>query len=343
MRIKKNHKNLKTEMFSIFVICASVFSIASLLSYHPKDPSFFTSTSGGAENLCGWVGSYFADLLFQVIGLGAFMIPAGLLFLASTIHLKEGPSKIIGAFGGLIISILALIVFLSLQWKTMQFGSTVLLTGGALGIWFAETLLGPFNALGASLISLGVFLISIVFSTPLSVSQFFGKLITHSWLYLVKGLKLISSASVYLVGVYGMKAAHGLGDLLQKTIENGVVNAKKRALAIGIAKREKLKEIELTSSSPNDNEEDHEPAFEFSSISTDSDLKIGIEDADYDEDYQNVEINEELLTDPITVSESNDSHISIISSQEQLENSNKKKSYSAPPNGSCGTGVRSRS
>src|SRR5208282_5626732 len=52
-----------------------------LLSYHPSDPSFNSVTSGGAlksvTNLCGYFGSFLSDILYQLLGIAAWVLVAG--------------------------------------------------------------------------------------------------------------------------------------------------------------------------------------------------------------------------------------------------------------------------
>ncbi|WP_456324091.1 DNA translocase FtsK [Desulfonauticus submarinus] len=76
-------KKLFKEAGVIFLIAFTILLVISLLTYSPKDPSF---TSSGFINLkvrnkAGLVGAYLAGLLFDLFGLGAFILVPILFFL----------------------------------------------------------------------------------------------------------------------------------------------------------------------------------------------------------------------------------------------------------------------
>jgi DNA segregation ATPase FtsK/SpoIIIE, S-DNA-T family len=66
-----------------FVLLAvAVFLFLTIVSYNPLDPSFNTVVQGtdvAIQNFCGIIGSYTADLLMQVIGYAAYVLPVFLL------------------------------------------------------------------------------------------------------------------------------------------------------------------------------------------------------------------------------------------------------------------------
>lgn len=65
---------------AVVVFAAAVFIVLCLVSYDPRDPSFNVATTRlKALNLCGLLGSHVADALVQMLGVCAFIIPAGLL------------------------------------------------------------------------------------------------------------------------------------------------------------------------------------------------------------------------------------------------------------------------
>lgn len=69
------------ELFAfVYGACGLLVALA-LVSYHPFDPSLNSAPPPDqpVQNLVGLVGSYVADLLLQVLGLVAFLIPVGLL------------------------------------------------------------------------------------------------------------------------------------------------------------------------------------------------------------------------------------------------------------------------
>jgi S-DNA-T family DNA segregation ATPase FtsK/SpoIIIE len=60
---------------SILLLVAAVVVAASLASYNPGDPSFNLVTSSKPNNLLLYFGSYLSDLLYQLLGVAAFLLP----------------------------------------------------------------------------------------------------------------------------------------------------------------------------------------------------------------------------------------------------------------------------
>src|SRR6266478_3846547 len=71
------------ELVGFLCIIVAVLLAAALISYSPQDAAFNVSrqsSDGGAvRNWVGPVGAYSADLLFQVFGFGAFLLPMAML------------------------------------------------------------------------------------------------------------------------------------------------------------------------------------------------------------------------------------------------------------------------
>jgi S-DNA-T family DNA segregation ATPase FtsK/SpoIIIE len=99
------------EAGALVFLFAGLFFSLSLISYHPQDPSW-NSTSGAlrAHNLTGFAGSYTSDLCLQVLGLSAFAIPVLLWMLAwRWVRSAEINAPLIKVFGAglLLLSICA--------------------------------------------------------------------------------------------------------------------------------------------------------------------------------------------------------------------------------------------
>lgn len=224
-------KNPLSEAISVIVFALSLFSFCALFTYHPGDPSFFSNFDGVPQNTCGRAGAYLASLFLQGFGMGSFLIPASLLFMAVAIHKKEGTSRVIGTLGGMTVAVMSLTVFLSLQWKYWPYSGSLLLTGGAFGAWVADLLMKEFNSVGSSIVALLVFCLAIVFSTPVSVAHLAGVLFRFLGTWGWRALKLGVTYALYLGGLLLMRLAHAAGDLLQKIIEKLIEGAKERKMA----------------------------------------------------------------------------------------------------------------
>ena len=67
-----------SEFVGVALFAAALIWIVSLASYEPSDPAWFFSTGLHADpaNFAGRVGAFLAELSFQLVGYGAYVIPA---------------------------------------------------------------------------------------------------------------------------------------------------------------------------------------------------------------------------------------------------------------------------
>lgn len=80
MKVRITIRDLRlAEMAGVLLLIAAVGTLLSIGSYSPHDPSAnVASTNAVAKNWMGIPGAYFADLVLQLLGLGAFSLPIGL-------------------------------------------------------------------------------------------------------------------------------------------------------------------------------------------------------------------------------------------------------------------------
>lgn len=207
---KKPTKDLGREAGSLVVFALGLFTLLALITFHPHDPSVFSNVRDVAHNACGKVGALFASSLLQFFGLGAFLAPAGFFFVATTLYQGESSARIFGRVGGIAVTTLSLSVFLTLQFKYWPYAGTILLTGGAVGVWVAGWLEGHLNAVGASIASLLMFALTLAVATPLSVAQFGARILKVGGLAAWRGFKIAGSLLVLVLGFLGMKVAQAL-------------------------------------------------------------------------------------------------------------------------------------
>ncbi|MDB2580388.1 DNA translocase FtsK 4TM domain-containing protein, partial [Candidatus Pelagibacter bacterium] len=67
------------EIFGILISLAGGTLLLALITYSPNDPNFIFPENVKIENLMGFHGSFISDLLFQSVGLMAYLIPFTLL------------------------------------------------------------------------------------------------------------------------------------------------------------------------------------------------------------------------------------------------------------------------
>jgi len=146
-----------------------LYLLACLVSYSPDDPSWSNSGSvtGNVQNLGGLAGAYIADLLIQLFGYVAFVLPVilgGVAWIALFGLGEEdelGPAlRLIGIVGFLI----ALTGLLHLRLYAGDVGQA----GGGIGRLVGRSLASGLGPLGSNLFLIVLLLVSVTLATGLS-------------------------------------------------------------------------------------------------------------------------------------------------------------------------------
>tara|TARA_B100000900_G_scaffold94068_2_gene77303 strand:+ start:1504 stop:3588 length:2085 start_codon:yes stop_codon:yes gene_type:complete len=61
------------EIFGIIIFCSGILILLALLTYSPEDPNFIFPENTDIKNILGFHGSFISDLLFQSIGVMAYL------------------------------------------------------------------------------------------------------------------------------------------------------------------------------------------------------------------------------------------------------------------------------
>jgi S-DNA-T family DNA segregation ATPase FtsK/SpoIIIE len=67
------------EIFGMLISLAGIMLLIALITYSPNDPNFIFPENIKIENLMGFHGSFVSDLLFQSVGLMAYLVPFTLI------------------------------------------------------------------------------------------------------------------------------------------------------------------------------------------------------------------------------------------------------------------------
>jgi S-DNA-T family DNA segregation ATPase FtsK/SpoIIIE len=142
----------------------------SLLSYNPHDGSLnvsaYSEASRAATNWIGPVGAHGADLLFQVFGYAAFLLPAGMLALGwrwiRSRTVESATMKLVGWS----LFLLGLPALLALWHFPEVRGAAP--PGGLIGDLLAAGLVAAFNSIGAQLVVVSALLAALFLTTRFS-------------------------------------------------------------------------------------------------------------------------------------------------------------------------------
>ena len=170
-----------SEIAGVSCLALALFLLLALLSYHPLDPSLRKSYSPWEtipiHNLIGTVGSYTADTLIWILGIGILWLPV--LLLVATLRYFRDPLFRIGAaaasgLAGLVFATSSLFALLIGEFKIY---GIPLSPGGLLGT-FTARILDAYLRLAGSLIVLAlVLIIALMVMFDFSVVRFAGRLV----------------------------------------------------------------------------------------------------------------------------------------------------------------------
>jgi S-DNA-T family DNA segregation ATPase FtsK/SpoIIIE len=157
-----------------FLLCVSALLLfLALASYSPLDPSLNSASvltgSHAARNWIGIVGAIFSDMLLQIFGLGAFLLPVfpGLMG-ARWFRSRRIQSPVAKTLGGvwLVVFVPALLALLpgNLRWLH------VIPVEGLLGRIVGDALIHYFNLAGAYIVCASVLAVALYLTTAFSFS-----------------------------------------------------------------------------------------------------------------------------------------------------------------------------
>jgi S-DNA-T family DNA segregation ATPase FtsK/SpoIIIE len=164
---------MRKEIIGILLFFLVIFTLLSLLSYSPADPSInHARTSNDIHNIFGVFGAHTAGILVLCFGLGAFWVPV-LLLLAGVYLFGERPSRayIPIAVGGLLLVVTTGSLLAFHQHHYTLFGSRFS-AGGIIGIALKGFLVRYTNVSGGVIILFLTWMIAFILTTGFSLIAF---------------------------------------------------------------------------------------------------------------------------------------------------------------------------
>jgi S-DNA-T family DNA segregation ATPase FtsK/SpoIIIE len=164
---------MRKEIVGIFCFFLVIFTLISLLSFSPNDPSINNAkATGSIHNLFGVVGAHVSGILVGLFGLGAFWIP--LLLLLTSIHFfgdHPTQAKISTLIGGILLVVTTGSLLAARQNAYVMFGSQFS-AGGLVGIPLKSFLIKYTNFTGALIILILIWIIGFILATGFSLIAF---------------------------------------------------------------------------------------------------------------------------------------------------------------------------
>lgn len=167
-------KRFSRDIIGLVWLSMGIFLALSLLSYSPTDPSLNSiGKSLQVENYCGYFGSFLSDILYQLLGMSAWLLVAGNLALAwkNFRGLEVRKNKLQWLWTMLLLITGASL--LSLYWPEKALFSGQIQLGGLVGKIVTRGLIEAFNKVGVGIILWTAALVLLVFYTEKSLSELF--------------------------------------------------------------------------------------------------------------------------------------------------------------------------
>jgi S-DNA-T family DNA segregation ATPase FtsK/SpoIIIE len=154
------------EVLSIVLVAFAVLAFLCLVSYSPMDASFNTASTLKTQNWIGPLGAYFADILFQLIGLSAYFFPALVAVVAWRVFHSESLRPPAGRTIGF------LLFLISTSGLMHMFGWQ----SGLSGAFFFKYTANLIYRAGAGILLFAALLASVILLTNLTFVGFFANL-----------------------------------------------------------------------------------------------------------------------------------------------------------------------
>ena len=165
------------ELIGFLCITLAVLIALALLSYSPKDAALNVSASppdgSPARNWIGPAGAYSADLLFQIFGFAAFLLPAAILVLGWRWFRSRAIDSQVATLVGYALLLLSLPALISLLTFVPAVRGAIP-AGGLVGGLVSSGLLASLNR-GAYLVAPALLVVAIFMTTRFSFSG------AHAW------------------------------------------------------------------------------------------------------------------------------------------------------------------
>jgi len=166
----------RNEIIAIALLALGLLLALCLTSYNPNDPSWNAAGQDEARNLVGVIGANVAAVVFQSVGLAAYLLPPLLLAAAwrrfRTRRIHAPLSRMIG----LLTLVLASAALLTLSSIRPLFDSSFQ-PGGLAGTVIAQALASGLNTVGATVLLVAIAATGLLLATNFSFARFYERLV----------------------------------------------------------------------------------------------------------------------------------------------------------------------
>ena len=161
-----------SEFTGVALFAAALLCLISLVSYSPDDPAwFFNNGTGPAENFAGRIGAFLAELIFQILGYGGFLIPVVLGYLAWHYFWCRDIEAEYTKLAGAVLLLGSVSGLLSLAFGAIETPTRHFHAGGFVGQGIAGFMTAYLNRTGAAIVLLTLLAFAVLMATQLSLGK----------------------------------------------------------------------------------------------------------------------------------------------------------------------------
>ncbi|MDG0814882.1 DNA translocase FtsK [Bdellovibrio svalbardensis] len=165
-------KKFRQDVIAIGFLGLGLFLALALISYSPRDPSLNSIGQGlKAANYCGIVGSFLADMLYQFLGLAAWVLVGSLLKMAYASFKGESLNLKNIRFVWALLLIINVAALLSLYLPNTKLFQNQIYLGGLLGLGVAQALMRAFASAGVQVILWSFMAVLVVFYSEKTLQE----------------------------------------------------------------------------------------------------------------------------------------------------------------------------
>jgi len=171
-----------SEFVGVVLFALALVWLIALATFDAQDAVWFFNTGGDVPptNFVGQVGSFLAEVSFQIIGYASYLIPVFLLVFGWHYFWCRAIDAAYTKLIGLVLLACCTAAFLSLAFGTMVVSEKTFRAGGYLGQWLADTLALYLNRTGSVIVIVTLLFLSIILSTQFSFGRLFASVGTYS-------------------------------------------------------------------------------------------------------------------------------------------------------------------
>lgn len=165
-------KKFRQDVIAIGFLGLGLFLALALISYNPMDPSLNSIGQGlKALNYCGIVGSFLADMLYQFLGLAAWVLVASFIKVAYASFKGESLNLKNIRFVWALLLMVNVAALFSLYLPNTKLYQNQIYLGGLLGLGVAQALMRAFAYAGVQVILWSFMAVLVVFYSEKSLKE----------------------------------------------------------------------------------------------------------------------------------------------------------------------------